>query len=87
MNTLYDLIVLLILSCLLSIGIFSYILLPSKLNIGDIILNKTKSPRNFGDSAALSAISAGRLIHNLQGKFIRSAGCSAILVRKDLDRH
>lgn len=40
----------------------------------------------MGDSAILQDIPSGRLIHNIQGKFTRSAGCSTILIRKDLDQ-
>jgi len=68
------------------IGILMYILQPSKTNIGDVIINKTPIPTNFGDSASLMQISSSRLIHNIQGKFTRSAGCSTILVRKDYDQ-
>jgi large subunit ribosomal protein L2 len=68
------------------IGILTYILQPSKLNIGDVVINKTLSPMNFGDCTSLLKYPSGRLIHNIQGKFTRSAGCSSILVRKDYDQ-
>jgi len=67
-------------------GVLSYILQPAKLNTGDIIINMTQSPINFGDSSSLAQIPSGRLIHNIQGKFTRSAGCSTILIRKDYDQ-
>jgi len=68
------------------IGVFSYILQPTKVTSGDAIINMSSSPINFGDSSSLSQIPSGRLIHNIQGKFTRSAGCSTILVRKDFDQ-
>jgi len=69
-----------------SMGIIAQILQPCKLGIGDLITNDTLTPTTYGDSASLLNIPSGRLIHNIHGKFIRSAGCSAILVRKDEDQ-
>lgn len=68
-------------------GVFTHIILPSKIN--SVVYNYTESPSNPGDSAQLQYLTSGSLIHNISlrpmgtGKFIRSAGCSAILVRKD----
>nr|ADZ99048.1 ribosomal protein L2 [Physarum polycephalum] len=68
------------------VGIFSYILQPTKLHTGDVIINLSQSSTNFGDSLSLQGIPSGRLIHNIQGKFTRAAGCSTILIRKDFDQ-
>jgi len=68
------------------IGLFSYILAPSKLYMGDCIRNNTTTPFKYGDSSEINNISSGRLIHNIRGKFARSAGSSIMLVRKDLDQ-
>jgi large subunit ribosomal protein L2 len=68
------------------IGILTYILQPSKISIGDVVINNTESPTNFGDTTSLMKYPSGRLLHNIQGKFTRSAGCSTILVRKDYDQ-
>lgn len=68
------------------IGVLAYILQPAKLTIGDIVINNTEIPLNFGDSSSLQKIPSGRIIHNIRGKFTRSAGCSTILIRKDIDQ-
>ncbi len=73
-------------------GIFTYILLPSKIQTNSFIKNLSEDPRHIGDSAMLSKIADGSLIHNISlsprtnGQFIRGAGCSSILVRKE-DEH
>lgn len=41
---------------------------------------------NHGDSSSLLNIPSGALIHNLGGQYCRAAGCSTILVRKDVDQ-
>jgi large subunit ribosomal protein L2 len=74
--------------CLVSIwghGL-AYILKPILLNPGEIIVNVAKTPMNYGDSAPLANFTSGSLLHNLIGKFIRAAGCSFILIRKDYDQ-
>lgn len=70
-------------------GLFTHIILPSKVQAGDLVQNYTNTPRHAGDSAPLAYLPAGGLIHNLSlrplgsGRLIRSSGCSAILVRRD----
>jgi large subunit ribosomal protein L2 len=68
------------------IGIISYILSPMKLNIGDLITNIASGKIYYGDAAPLSNYPSGVLIYNINGKFIRSAGSSAILIRKDAEQ-
>jgi large subunit ribosomal protein L2 len=68
------------------IGLLTYILIPMKTIQGDIFINEAVSPVSYGDSASIANISSGSLLYNISGKFIRSAGCSAILVRKDSDQ-
>nr|ADD25157.1 ribosomal protein L2 [Didymium iridis]ADD25158.1 ribosomal protein L2 [Didymium iridis] len=65
------------------VGLFTYILKPSKLEIGDSIINQSNKPNHVGDSSTLRKFSSGVLIHNIDSKIARSAGCSAILIRKD----
>jgi len=68
------------------IGIVCYILKPMKVNPGAIIhnmLTKKDTDIFYGDSTNLANFTSGILLHNIGGKFIRSAGTSAILVRKD----
>ncbi len=71
-------------------GVFSYIIAPNKLNIGD----KIQSSRNLidiktGNSMPLSVIPIGTIIHNVElkpgagGVIARSAGTYAQLVGKD----
>ena len=74
--------------CLLCypIGVFAYILQSAKLEKGDIVTNMTNDPSCYGDSTSLGTFLPGMLIHNLAGKFARSAGCSTIIVRKDHDQ-
>jgi large subunit ribosomal protein L2 len=74
--------------CLLCypIGIIAYILKPVLLQKGDVITTYTSTPTRYGDSASLLNLPSGILIHNIAGKFTRSAGCSTILVRKDFDQ-
>lgn len=67
-------------------GVFSYILQPSKITVGDTITNLSNKPSNMGDSATLAKFPSGVLLHNLNGQLSRAAGCSAILVRKDADQ-
>jgi large subunit ribosomal protein L2 len=72
-------------------GIFTNIILPSKVKAGDFIQNYTSIPKKSGDSAPIMYLPSGGLIHNLStrprgsGIMIRSSGCSAILVRKDIN--
>jgi large subunit ribosomal protein L2 len=68
------------------IGVISYILTPMKLNIGAFITNMAAGTIFYGDAAVLSNFASGVLIYNINGKFIRSAGTSAILIRKDAEQ-
>jgi large subunit ribosomal protein L2 len=67
-------------------GLFSYILQPAKVNLGDIVINNCDKPNHNGDSASLAKFPSGILLHNINAKISRSAGCSAILIRKDHDQ-
>lgn len=65
-------------------GLLQYILLPNGVKVGSELKNFGK---NNGDSMKLKALKGGSIVSNLGlynfgcGKFIRSAGTSAILVR------
>lgn len=67
-------------------GLLTYILKPIKVFSGDQLINMTKTPYHYGDSTSLAYFGSGMVLHNLAGKYIRSAGCSFILVRKDHDQ-
>jgi len=67
-------------------GVLTYILTPAYLITGQALINMSTSPLNYGDSASLANFPSGVLLHNLTGKFVRSAGCSLILIRKDFDQ-
>jgi large subunit ribosomal protein L2 len=71
-------------------GIFSYILAPHKLAVGDRIMSsKTLIDVKIGNSMPLSVIPIGSIIHNIElkpgcgGAVSRSAGTYAQLVGKD----
>jgi large subunit ribosomal protein L2 len=72
-----------------SLGIFSSIISPNKIEIGAIIQNYTNNPINLGDSGPLRNIASGSLIHNISlrpfgtGVITRASGCSSVLVRTD----
>jgi len=68
------------------VGLFTYILQPAKTAAGDFITNHSIKPTHMGDSASLVNFPSGVLLHNINAKIARSAGCSAILVRKDYDQ-
>jgi large subunit ribosomal protein L2 len=67
-------------------GLFSYIIQPAKVIVGDFITNFSSKPTYYGDAASLAKFSSGVLVHNIQGKIARAAGSSAIVVRKDHDQ-
>lgn len=69
------------------IGLICLILKPTKLNLGEYVTNNVNPKYDifYGDSALLKNFSSGVLVYNIDGKYIRSAGCSAILVRKDIE--
>ena len=69
-------------------GIISYILKPAKIENGEMIGNieNPKDPIFYGDASKIANFNSGVLIYNINGKFIRSAGASAILVRKDAEQ-
>ena len=64
-------------------GVFSYILAPNKINIGDEIVSGRNKEIKVGNCMPLSDIPAGTEIHNIElspnqgGKMVRSAGASA----------
>ena len=64
-------------------GVMSYIVAPSKINIGDEIISGRNKEIKIGNCMPLSDIPAGTDIHNLElspnggGKLARSAGSSA----------
>ena len=68
---------------------YFYILLPNKLNVGDIIKSGYKSDIKLGHSTYLSKIPIGSFIHNVsltkntKGKLSRSAGTFSILIEKN----
>jgi large subunit ribosomal protein L2 len=71
-------------------GVFSYIIAPHKLNVGDkIISSKNLIDIKTGNSMPLSIIPIGTTIHNIEikpgcgGVIARSAGSSSQLVGKD----
>jgi len=71
-------------------GVYSYIIAPNKLNIGDTILSSKKLiDIKTGNSMPLSVIPIGTTIHNIEikpgsgGVISRSAGSSSQLVGKD----
>lgn len=71
-------------------GIYSYIISPNKLSIGDkVISSKKLVDVKAGNAMPLRVIPVGTLIHNIEtkpgagAKAVRSAGCFAQLVGKD----
>jgi len=71
-------------------GVFSYIIAPNKLNVGDkIISSKKLIDIKTGNAMPLSVIPIGSTIHNIEikpgcgGVICRSAGTSSQLVGKD----
>jgi len=69
-------------------GMFTNIIIPGKILVGDFVKNYTRSPSRPGDSCKIRYCYPGSIIHNIglrpftYGSLIRSSGCSAILVRK-----
>jgi large subunit ribosomal protein L2 len=72
-----------------SLGIFSNIIYPNKIEVGTTIQNYVNNPINPGDSGPLRNIPSGSLIHNISlrpfgnGVMTRASGCSSVLVRTD----
>lgn len=71
-------------------GIYSYIISPNKLSVGDkIVSSKKLVDVKAGNAMPLRVIPVGTLIHNIEtkpgagAKAVRSAGCFAQLVGKD----
>lgn len=71
-------------------GVYSYILAPNKLNVGDSIMSsKNLIDVKVGNAMPLSVIPIGTIIHNIElkpgcgGVISRSAGNSSQLVGKD----
>lgn len=72
-------------------GLSSYIIAPLGLKPGMLVTNGRINELNVGNSMYLKDISVGSLIHNIEvrpgsgGQLLRSAGCSGVLVSKDLN--
>lgn len=70
-------------------GVYSYILAPNGLNIGDSIISGEEAPIKIGNSMPLKNIPIGTLLHNIElkpgkgGQLSRSAGSYAQLIKKD----
>jgi large subunit ribosomal protein L2 len=70
-------------------GIYSYILSPESLNIGDFISSGSLSNFKVGNSLQLKYIPAGFSIYNIElypgkgGQLVRSAGCFGVLLYKN----
>ena len=76
---------------------FTNILAPEGLNLGSVISNNVKrvsikgsesenvlgpSVRSLGCKVCLKDLMVGTIVHNIEGKYIRSAGCSGIVISK-----
>lgn len=71
-------------------GVYSYIIAPHKINIGDVIISSKKLiDVKIGNSMPLSVIPIGTIIHNIElkpgkgGSVSKAAGCYSQLVGKD----
>lgn len=70
-------------------GVYSYILAPDKLNVGNVIVSGLNADIKVGNALPLRSIPVGSVIHNIEmkpgkgGQIARSAGLSASLVGKD----
>lgn len=71
-------------------GVYSYILAPNKLNVGDIVASsRSLIDVRVGNAMPLSVIPIGSVVHNIEiksgcgGSVSRSAGNSSQLVSKD----
>lgn len=67
----------------------SYILAPSKLNVGDKVVAGSDVDISFGNTLPLKSIPTGTMIHNIEyipgkgGQVVRSAGSFAQLISRD----
>ena len=72
-------------------GIYSYIIAPEGLHVGDTVVSGINSDIKIGNALPLKNIPIGTTIHNIElkvgkgGQLVRSAGCSAVLVGKKGD--
>ena len=70
-------------------GVYSYIIAPQKLNIGDTITNSIKSEPLVGNCMELRSIPTGTLVHNVEmkagkgGQIARSAGSYVQIAGKE----
>lgn len=75
-------------------GIYTYVLAPSNVSIGDVVYSFTAIPEiiTYGSNAKLKYIPAGSLVYNIElhpglgSKICRSAGTSAILLKKETNK-
>jgi large subunit ribosomal protein L2 len=72
-------------------GVFSYIIAPHKLSVGDVVTAGQAVDIKLGNAMPLKSIPVGTLVHNVEmkpgkgGQLARSAGAYAQLVGKDAD--
>jgi len=70
-------------------GVYSYILAPNKIKVGDKVVSSNAADIQIGNTLPLKNIPIGTIIHNVEmkpnkgGQIARSAGASASLVAKD----
>lgn len=72
-------------------GVYNYILASSHLHIGNVISNFSFLPEllNYGSSSIIKNMPAGGVLYNIErfplfgSKLVRSAGCSAVLLKKE----
>lgn len=72
-------------------GIYSYIIAPSNVSIGDVVYSFSTIPEiiTFGSNSILKYMPAGSIVYNIEtspgmgSKICRSAGTNAILLKKE----
>ena len=70
-------------------GVFSYILAPAKMKVGDQVVSSVSADIKTGNCLPLKNIPVGTLVHNVEmkpgkgGQIARSAGTSVSIVGKD----
>lgn len=72
---------------------FKYIILPKGVSKGDILHTNKEADIKYGNTMEILNIPLGTLIHNVElkpykgAKLSRSAGCYALIVKKDLNKN